>query len=331
MQNTKLFKVNLQLFNDGAAAGGEGGATAGAAVQGAENALPKADKSGSSRRKSGALSNVVYGIQEDALGTETTIPAAGGVEGNDKSGVTTTSDAREAKRAKFKELVEGEYKDEFSEMFQQSFNRRFRDVKGMETSLSEQKPILDMLMQRYKITDGDMSKLQAAVEDDTQYWEEAAEEAGLTVEQYKAMQKLERENEELRKIRRQQLGQQQAQAQLDTWYKEAEALKTLYPSFDFKAEATNREFLGLLRSGISVQQAYELVHMDEIKEAAAKSAAQATGAQFEARIKSKQSRPTENGTSSQSAAIVKNDVANLTAADRAEIARRVQRGEKIRF
>ena len=227
--------------------------------------------------------------------------------------------------------MEGEYKDEFSEMFQQSFNRRFKDVKGMENSLSAQKPILDILMQRYKIADGDMSKLQTAIEEDTQYWEEAAEEAGMTVEQYKALQKLERENEELKRIRRQQEGQQKAQAQIDAWYKEAEAVKGIYPTFDFKAEATNRDFLGLLRSGLPVQKAYELVHMDEIKEAAAKSAAQAAGAQVEARIKSKQSRPSENGTSSQSAAIVKNDVSSLTREDRAEIARRAQRGEKIRF
>lgn len=326
MHKNKLLKVNLQMFNDGAASGGEG-----ATAQATEGALPKAEKSGSSRRKSGDLSNVVYGIQEDASGAETTIPAAGGVEGNDKTGVITTSDTREAKRAKFKEMVEGEYKDEFSEMFQQSFNRRFRDVKSMENSLSAQKPILDMLMQRYKIADGDMSKLQAAVEDDTQYWEEAAEEAGLTVEQYKAMQKLERENEELRKIRRRQEGEQKAQAQLDIWYQEANAVKKLYPSFDFKAEAGNREFLNLLSSGIPVQKAYELIHMDEITEARAKSAAQLAGAQVEARIKSKQSRPTENGTSSQSAAIVKNDVSSLTKADRAEIARQVQMGKTIRF
>ena len=329
MPKTKLLNVNLQLFNDGAAGGGE--ASGEATAQATEGALPKADKSGSSRRKSGALSNVVYGIQEDALGTETTIPAAGGAEGNSKSGVTTTSDTKEAKMAKFKEMVEGEYKDEFSDMFQQSFNRRFRDVKGMENSLSAQKPIIDMLMQRYKIGDGDMSKLMTAIENDNQYFEEAAEEAGLTVEQYKAMQKLERENEELKRIRNQQIGQQKAQAQLDTWYQEADAVKKIYPNFDFKTEATNREFLGLLRAGLPVQKAYEVMHMDEITEATAKSAAQLAGAQVEARIKSKQSRPSENGTSSQSAAIVKNDVANLTRADRAEIARRVQRGEKIRF
>lgn len=321
MHKNKLLKVNLQMFNDGAASGGEG-----ATAQATEGALPKADNSGSSRRNSGAP-KVVYG--KDAS-SETTIPAAGGIsEGN---GITTTSDSKEARMAKFKEMVEGEYKEEFTSMFQDSFNRRFKDVKGLENSLTAQKPIIDMLMQRYKITDGDMSKLQSAVEDDTQYWEEAAEEAGLTVEQYKAMQKLERENEELRKLRRQQEGQQRANAQIDAWYREAEAVKGLYPTFDFKAEAQNRNFLDLLRKGLPVQQAYELIHMDEIREATAKSAAQAAGAQVEARIKSKASRPSENGMSSQSAAIVRKDtVSSLNKKDRAAIAKEVLRGGRVSF
>ena len=323
MHENKMLKVNLQLFGEGASAGsGEGAAT-----QGTEGAtLPKADNSGSSRRKSGEP-KVVYG--KDASTTATTPAAEGISEGN---GIVSTSDSKEARMAKFKEMVEGEYKDEFSEMFQQSFNRRFRDVKAMESKIASSEPILDILMQKYKIADGDVSKLQAAIEEDTQYWEDAAEEAGLTVEQYKAMQKLQKENAELQKLRNQQIGQQRAQAQLESWYKEAEALKKVYPSFDFKAEASNRDFLGLLRKGLPVQQAYELMHMDEIKEATAKSAAQAAGAQMEARIKSKASRPSENGMSSQSAAIVKKDtVSSLSRKDRAEIAKLVQRGEKITF
>lgn len=325
MHNTKMLKVNLQLFGEGTSAGGaSAGESASQATEGAS--LPKADKSGSSRHTSGE--NIVYGKQMDA--SAPTSPAAEGIsEGN---GVTTTSDTKEARMAKFKEMVEGEYKDEFTSMFQESFNRRFKDVKEMETKISSQQPILDILMQKYKIDDGDITKLQSAIEEDNQYWEEAAEEAGLTVEQYKAMQKLKRENEELVKMRNRQIGEQKANEQIEAWYREAEAMKKVYPSFDFKAESMNRDFLGLLRKGLPVQQAYELIHMDEIKEATAKSAAQAAGAQMEARIKSKASRPSENGMSSQSAAIVRKDsVSSLNRRDRAEIAKKVQRGERITF
>lgn len=338
MQNTyKLLDIDLRLF-DGAAAGAPAAGPSGDAgtQQSDAGALPKAETNrgrGSSRRaKAGEFDNVVFGKQ-DAAEPVTTTPAAGETaQGKGtQSGVTTTSDSLEAKREAFKELIEGEYKDQYTEMFQNAFNRRFKEAKGMEASLNAQKPILDMLMQRYKIADGDMGKLQTAIEQDDTYWNDAAEEAGLTVEQFKAMQKLERENAELKRIRQRQLGEQQAQQKLNEWYAEGEKVKEIYPTFDFRTESANRDFLGLLRSGIGVQKAYELMHMDEIKANAAKAAAQTAGAQMAAKIQAKAARPSENGTSSQSAVIVKNDVHNLSRAERAEIARRAQRGEKIRF
>ena len=324
MHENKMLKVNLQLFGEGASAGGEG---ATASTEGAT--LSKADNSGSSRRKSGEP-KVVYGKQTDVSNAEATIPVAGGTsEGN---GIVTTSDSKEARQKAFDDLINGEYKDIFTEKTQSIINRRFRDVKEMENSLSAQKPILDMLMERYKIADGDMTKLLSAVEQDDQYWEEAAEEEGLTVEQYKAMKKLERENEEFRKAQQRRQNEQLAQAQIAQWAQEADKMKSLYPSFDLRTESQNQHFLGLLRKGLPVQQAYELVHMDEIKEATAKNAAQAAGAQMEARIKSKASRPSENGMSSQSAAVIaKDSVSSLTRKDRANIAKLVQRGERITF
>ena len=334
-----MLEVDLQLFNG--AAGGAGGAAAGGgeagAAQGAESALSKADvssRSGSSRRsRSGAFDNVVFGKQEDASAAETTTsPAAGGnAEGNGKSGIDTTSDTLEARRKAFRDMTSGEYKDVYTEEVQQIINRRFKDNKVMEASLNAQKPILDMLMQRYQIADGDMTKLQAAIEEDNSYWQEAAEQQGLTVEQYKERMKLERENAELKAAQQKRMGEQAAQQQFAKWTKDAEGVKSLYPGFDLSTEMQNGDFRGLLRSGISVQQAYELVHMDEIKTAAARSAANAASEQMTANIKSRAARPSENGTSSKSAVIVKNDVSNLTRAERAEIARRAQRGEKITF
>lgn len=332
--NENLFKFDLQLFNDGGAASA---APAGdGAAQTSENALAKADanrsRGGSRRGRSGAYDNVVFGKQDAADGAAVGSDAGNNAEANgNKSGVTTTSDTLEAKRKAFDDMIGGEYKDIYAEKFQDAFNRRFKEVKGMEQSLSAQKPILDMLMQRYNIADGDMAKLQTAIEEDTSYWQEAADREGLTVEQYKAMNKLQRENAELQKLRQRQQGEQQAQAQLARWMQEAEGMKELYPSFDLRTEIQNRDFQGLLKSGVPVQKAYELIHMEEIKQAAARNAAQTASAQMQANLKAKQSRPSENGTSSKSAAIVKNDVHSLSRDDRAEAVRRAMRGERISF
>ena len=44
--------------------------------------------------------------------------------------------------------------------------------------------VIDMLMQRYGIADGDVQKLMSALESDNAYWNAAAEEAGMDVEQW---------------------------------------------------------------------------------------------------------------------------------------------------
>ena len=342
MQNTinALFKFNLQLFNGGAAgaAGGEGAAAEGTA-QGNENALPKADtnrRSGGSRRgRSGAFENVVFGKQDAAAGTVPSSDAGSNQgEGNaNKSGVSTTSDTLEAKRAAFEKLIGegGEYRDIFTERTQQIINRRFKDGKLQEQTIADQKPIMDILMQRYNIENGDAKALLKAIEEDNTYWESAAEEHGMTVDQFKKMKQMERESAELRAMRQRRAADEHAQQQMANWMRQAEGLKEMYPGFDFRAEIANRDFQGLLRAGVSVQQAYELIHMEEIKQAAARSAAQTASAQMQANLKAKQSRPAENGTNSKTAVIVKNDVSKLTRAERAEIARRAQYGENITF
>ena len=320
-----LFKVDLQLFNDGGAAGAEGSAVA-------TESAPKVESkpSGSNRRsKSGEFDNVVFGKQEGtAADGATSLDTEGKPMGAGKTDVTTTSNTLEERQKAYNDFI-NEYKDIDQKRFQDTFDRRFKQVKGMEADLAAQKPILDKLMARYGVDD--VAKLDKALTEDTEYWERVAEEHGMTVEQYHAMQKLERENAELRAIRQKQIGQQQFQQQIDSWYAEADKVKELYPSFDFKKEAQNPEFLSLLRNGNSVEHAYKVLHFDELTQNAARVAARNADAQAQARIKQKASRPSENGTSSQSAAIVRNDVSSLTRKERAEIARRVQRGERIAF
>ena len=324
--NEQMFKVDLQMFNDGGASGAEGSATATESAPKTEN-IP----SGSSRRsKSGEFDNVVFGKQEGTTSDgATSLDTEGNPTGAGKTDVSTTSNTLEERRKAYYDLINGEYKDIDQARFQDTFNKRFKEVKGMEAELAEYKELADMLRGKYS-TD-DVKQLKNALREDTEYWEQVAEERGMTVEQYHAMQKLERENAELKAIRQRQIGQQQFQQQIDDWYQQADKVKEIYPSFDFKTEAQNPEFLSLLRNGNSVEHAYKVLHFDELTQNAARVAAQTADAQAQARIKQKASRPSENGTSSKTAVIVKNDVSSLTRKERAEIARRVARGDKITF
>ena len=341
MKSENLLNIRLDLFDGGAAAGGDGAGAAAPASQNGDGAKGGSQAApGSTRRgKSGEFQNVLFGKQS--------APAAAGegggqegqqqssVAGSDKDkqpGVTTTSDTLEARRKAFQDLVNSEeYKDIYTEETQRIINRRFRETQNLEQQVARNQPLIDMLMQRYKISDGDIGKLTAAIENDDAYWSEAAEEAGMSVEQYKQFQKLQRENAALMRDQQQRRSQQAAQQQLQKWYGEAEQVKGVYPSFDLNAEVKNQQFLSMLKSGVPMQHAYEGVHLDDIKAGVAKMQAKATERQVVDGIRAKGARPQENGTTSQSAFTVKDDVSKLTKSERAEIARRVARGEIIKF
>ena len=245
--------------------------------------------------------------------------------------MVTTSNTLEDRRKAFQELVNGEYKDIYTEETQRIIDRRFREARNLEERAAKQQPVIDMLMQRYKIADGDLGKLAAAVENDNAHWSEAAEEAGMSVEQYKQFQKLQRENDALLRAQRMRQSQQAAQQQLQKWYSEGEQVKAVYPDFDLGAESKNPQFISMLKAGVPVQHAYEVIHMDEIKAGVAQSTARQTEKQVVDGIRAKGNRPAENGTSSQSAFTVKDDPHKWTKQDRAEVARRVARGETIKL
>ena len=333
--NDILLDVSLRLFD------GEGGAAAPAAGEGAAGDGNKGGSQASPaptrRGKSGGFQNVLFGKQGDeptAAGDE---PGPEGkaqpsAAGKGKEGdVVTTSNTLEDRRKAFQELVNGEYKDIYTEETQRIIDRRFREARNLEERAAKQQPVIDMLMQRYKIADGDLGKLAAAVENDNAYWSEAAEEAGMSVEQYKQFQRLKRENDALLRAQRMRQNQQAAQQQLQKWYSEGEQVKAVYPDFDLGAESKNPQFISMLKAGVPVQHAYEVIHMDEIKAGVAQSTARQTEKQVVDGIRAKGNRPAENGTSSQSAFTVKDDPHKWTKQDRAEVARRVARGETIKL
>ena len=194
MTYTDLADINLALFDGGAPAGGEGtgaAAPAGQAeIKGGSQAAP-----GNTRRGRPGGTSVLYGKQPAEAGGGDSREQQPSDAGREKEPeVQTTSNTLEEKRRAYRALVEGEYKDFYTEDTQRIIDRRFRETRDLEQQAARVQPVLDMLMQRYKIPDGDLSKLTKAVENDDAYWSQAAEEAGMNVEQYKQFQKLQREN-----------------------------------------------------------------------------------------------------------------------------------------
>ena len=307
MSIKNLFRfINLQLFAEGGGTGdgGASGATGEAAVpqtKGVKNPLV----------------DVKYGIQPEAQVTAV----------QDSEDVETQPD----RTAEFEKLIKGDYKDLYDAKVQDTVQKRLKSTKETVDKYNALAPTLEILANKYGVDVNDINALNTAIEDDDAYFEEEALEKGVTVQQLKEIRKMEKENAELKRQMQEQTAQQNASKLYSAWMEQAEKAKMVYPSFDLRAEMQNPRFVDLLKSNVDVRTAYEVLHKDEIIPAAMQFTAQKVEQKLTNKMIANGARPTENGINSQSAAQVKSDVSQLSKADRAEIARRVARGEKISF
>ena len=305
--NTFIPMLSLQLFAEGAGAG-DGGTAEGQGVTEAA-ALPQ-----TKGEKSNPLAGVKYGIQEEAA------PAA-----------EVQSVAQPDRNAVFEQLIKGEYKDLYDARVQDTIQKRLKGQKETVDKFNALSPTLELLAKKYGVDAADIEALNNAIQEDDSYFEQEALEKGMSVKDLKEFKKMERENANLKAQMEEAQRQEKGKQLYSEWMQQADEAKKVYPSFDLRAEMNNPKFVDLLRSNVDVRTAYEVLHKDEIIPAAMQFTAKTVESKLAKSIASNGARPSENGMSSQSAAVVKSDVSQLSREDRAEIIRRVQRGEKIRF
>ena len=304
--------INLQLFADGNAGGSGTGADGANGVNAGVPSLP-------SKGVKNPLADVKYGIQEEDVQT---------------ANAQKTEDgnlAAEDRNARFEALIKGEFKDLYDARVQDTIQKRLKGSKEKEAKLDELTPTLEMLAKKYGVDASDIKALNKAIEEDDSYYEEEAMEKGISVEQLKAVKKMERENVELKKQMEDRNNRERAERDVAEWMAQAEVAKRSFPNLDLGEELKNPQFIELLKSGVGVETAYFAMHHRELVPQAMQYTAKAVEQKLTNKVIANGARPTENGVKNQSSVIVKSDVSQLSKADRAEIIRRVARGEKIRF
>ena len=301
--------INLQLFAEGAGDGGTG-------TDGTTGVKGTAAVSQTKGVKSNPLADVKYGIQDDDA---------------QNASVQQTTVETPDRNAEFEKLIKGEYKDLYDTRVQETIQKRLKGTRETVEKYEALSPTLELLAKKYDVDVNDIKALNAAIEEDDAYYEEEALEKGITVQQLKEIRKMEKENAELKRQMQEQNAKENASKLYASWMQQAEQAKAVYPTFDLRAEMQNPRFVDLLRSNVDVRTAYEVLHKDEIIPAAMQFTAKTVEQKLTNKIIANGARPAENGINSQSATVVKSDVSQLSKADRQEIIRRVQRGEKIRF
>jgi hypothetical protein len=302
--------MNLQLFAEGGAPSGDGGG------QGTGVTAPAAGVQ-TKGAKSNPLANVVYGKQP-----QESAPAA---EVQKEPEQQPAVDLEK----EFEELIKGKYKDQYNKRTQDTVQKRLKGAKETEERLTAMNPLLDLLSARYGVKADDTDGLIKALEGDDAFFEQAAQEHNMEAKDYRKLLQLQSENSRLKQQKEEQFRQDQRNKQYAVWEQQAEDAKKLYPNLDLNVESQNPQFRQLLMSGIDVKTAYKVLHDDEITTQLLQHQAKEVEQKLANKIAAGNSRPPENGSSGQSAAVIKNDPSKWTKADREEVRRRAARGERI--
>lgn len=377
MHADKADAIDLQMFADGGAAGGDGtsqsagadsspngraNASAGAgAANGEGNAIelpalrpaeerlarrsgvlkrssreegspPQSAQSAASSPEGGALgSEEKSELDEEAAENQN---EAEGKDGEEKGEGKTKSP--EERRKAFGELLRGEYADLTEELMQNAVTEATRRLEASPAMMG----LIQALQEKYGTDANDLVALTEAVRNgavkDDAYYEKLAMEKGVSTKTARELDKLESQNKQLteqQQLIRQMERQREQQARIAElqagWDREAEQLKAQYPDFNMAEVLANPEVEKMMRSGVSMTNAYRSAYFDHIL----KQQQAATARQVEQgvvnRMQQRNARPGENGTRPGSAVQTKIDVSHMSRKEMEEMERRAMRGEVI--
>src|SRR5699024_7998943 len=129
------------------------------------------------------------------------------------------------RNAEYHEML-AKYKDLDDQRVQDIVKKRLKSSKANETRMNNQMAAMNEavapLFARYGINEGDFSALRSAIDSDTEYWEQAADREGLTVQQYQERQNLIMRQRQFERQAAEYQAHIQAQRQVQAWREEAE-------------------------------------------------------------------------------------------------------------
>ena len=317
MQDKSDYKLDLRLF-DGAAGTGDGGGAAGGAQSGTGVKEGDAAPRNPSRRgKQDPYANVRFGKQQ---------------EQQEQQGQQNESPEQNDPEADW-QAVKVKYREFINRDTSAIVQERLKRSKQSEETLAKLQPILDGLGKKYGIQAGDIDGILAAYTDDDALYEDDAAKAGIPVSVYKQMEHLKADLAAKEQQEAQTLQEQQFQRHIQTLINDFDRdVKSVFPGADLRAELQNPDFQRLTSPevGVSVKDAYWLVHRAEIQSQTMQVAAQKAQRKLSQSVQSGRNRPDENGTRTLSTALdIRDDPARWSKAEREEVRKRAMRGEKI--
>lgn len=353
--------VDLQLFADGAASGGEGGAEGEAAPAVQAPALRPAQERMARRSRPGSTTKANPQSPKPGEETFSPLPSADGDASRnspeEEARNQGSTDERQSegekqnqseekkeltaaeKRRAFGKLMQGEYAAEFEEALQRASQATVQSIQNSP----QVKALMDALGEAYGVDTASPDSLAALTEavkngrvKNDEYYETLAQEKGVSVKTAREMDRMEgelqraaAEKQRAEQLRQAAEHQQRAAAVRAQWEAEAQKLQQKYPTFELDEVMNNPAVKDMILRGVGLEAAYRAAYFDQLMENQTALTAKQVEQGVEARIRQRGQRPAENGTHPGGAAETKVDVAHMTKAQRLDLAKRARHGERI--
>ena len=161
------------------------------------------------------------------------------------------------------ELKKGEYKEQYARDVQAAIKDRFKNQADLQGRLDAIQPMLDALMK--KTGAESVEELNKLIAEDDSIYQEEADAAGMPVDKYREMVRLQKEHDDAiasEKRLREQVANRDRFAEL---HRQGEDLKQMFPDFDLMKEMENEAFRNMTMSGqLTVEQAFYALHGKEL-------------------------------------------------------------------
>ena len=325
--------LNLQYFAEDAAAGAEtaGTQTAEAAAEApvqAGDSLPDGTKIGSTRVAAAMEKQMqrhpelrqVYGRgkpQADA-------PAA--VQ-------NTPAQQPDDIQARWEAAKKGEFAEMYGRDVQAAIQDRFKNQQNLQGELEMLEPALKVLRERAGVQNN--QDLVHQIMDDDSLYEDAANEAGMTVGAYKEYLQFKQEHDEHVRAAEVQQFREGVERHFQKLAAEAQQLKERFPDIDIRQELQNPAFRRMTAPdvGMSVEDAYFAVHHKELVPQAMAYGMQRARSQMAQTVMANQNRPREGGLGSKqnAAADMKIDPRQMSRKERDALRAQIHAGKRITF
>ena len=243
-------------------------------------------------------------------------------------------DAQGQQEETFESLIAGKYKQQYDSAVgaavQKAVKQRLKGQGQMKAQIDAMAPLIDQLGVLYGIDTSDPRKIDYAAlaqrfGADNRLYDAEAVERGTTPDAVRSEYAHRAETAGMRR----QLQEYQIQETFANVRAGFERDVAARYGANFDEEMANADFARLIAANVPPKTAYEVVHMAEIQQAQAQAAANMARSNVMNTIQAQAARPDEIGGNAAGGELTRTDPRSWTKEQRADIIRRVQRGEKI--